>query len=217
VQVGLLPARLSLRPEQPKPVAAKTLRQVSKGKEAGSANELEEEIASPAAEADVNDLSKAPVDAEKKEDEQQGDGENEGGDAEDDEGPGHRLQDAIRLEVVNESDEAVAPFVFLESAAMKGRFSDNGFLLLPRSTRRVRFYPQAPQPGALVRKRSGNSSSSSSNESALAKERLEEEQRKRAAAFLAQCSVTSLRDAYASRSSRDLCGPPQLLSLAKEQ
>jgi hypothetical protein len=187
-------------------VAAKTLRQVSKGKEAGSVNELEEEIASSAAEAEVYDLSKVPVDAEKKEDEQQGDGENESGDAEDDEGSGHRQHDAIRLEVVNESDEAVAPFVFLESAAMKGRFSDNGFLLLPRSTRRVRFYPQAPQPGALVRKRSGNSSSSS-NESALAKERLEEEQRKRAAAFLAQCSVTSLRDAYASRSSRDLCGP----------
>ncbi|ELR17078.1 betamannosidase [Acanthamoeba castellanii str. Neff] len=210
--VGLLPARLSLRPEQPKPVVAKTLRQVSKGKEAGSVNELEEEIASSAAEADVNDLSKVPVDAEKKEDEQQGDGENESGDAEDDEGSGHRQQDAIRLEVVNESDEAVVPFVFLESAAMKGRFSDNGFLLLPRSTRRVRFYPQAPQPGALVRKRSGNSSSS--NESALAKERLEEEQRKRAAAFLAQCSVTSLRDAYASRSSRDLCGPQHV---AKEQ
>jgi hypothetical protein len=175
------------------------LRQVSKGKEA---NEDAETATSAAEPADVNDDLHKPINdvspqqKDEREDEKQED-ENEN---EDNSQVGEDTrpvqQDAIRLEVVNESDEAVAPFVFLESAEMKGRFSDNGFLLLPRSTRRVRFYPQAsPHTSVLERKRSGNGNS---NESALAKERLDEERRKRAAAFLAQCSVTSLRDAYAS-------------------
>jgi len=44
-------------------------------------------------------------------------------------------KEVIHLKVTNESSEAVAPFVVLQSAQVKGHFNDNGFLLLPQQSR----------------------------------------------------------------------------------
>jgi hypothetical protein len=197
-QVRLAPARLTVRLEQPKAPSPA----VSKGKEAAN---CKPEVASGGKEGEASGGDETDADVhsstsdgdgagldenlkkradededricEDEEEEEEEEGEEDDNDDDD---------DTIRLEVVNESDEAVAPFVFLQSEETKGRFSDNGFLLLPRTTRRVRFYPQVV--AGPTRKRSANES---------AKDRLEEERRKRAAAFLAQCSVTSLHDSYA--------------------
>lgn len=85
-------------------------------------------------------------------------------------------EEGICLEVVNESEHAVAPFVFLETER-RGRFSDNGFLLLPRTVRRIQFYPSsAPQD----------------EKSALSKQLAHE----KASKLATSCRVTSLRDSY---------------------
>lgn len=217
--VRLFPARLTLRVEQPKAVvASKTLHLVSSNKVKEATNSVETangpagEVAASEKDgqtsfltANVRPEEREETTTEQQQQQQQqkeAKAEQESDNVSEDDvmqqpQEEEEEDDSIRLEVVNDSDEAVAPFVFLESAEMKGRFSDNGFLMLPQSTRRVRFYPETPQAApVLVRKRSGNNSS----ESALAKEkeRTDDERCKRATAFLAQCKVISLRDAYAS-------------------